>query len=62
MTWTWLRKKMAKEEDKKRKRISINNSKNNIIGTNYIKVKIDNTQQNSKCCLCGDREMKQLII
>ena len=24
--------------------------------TNYVKAKIDNIQQNSKCRLCGDKE------
>ena len=28
----------------------------NAIRNNYIKAKIDNTQKNSKCTLCGDRE------
>ena len=26
------------------------------IGTNHIKTRIDKTQQNSKCRLCGDRD------
>ena len=30
-------------------------AQNNIIRTNYIKAKIDKSQQNSKCRLCGDR-------
>ena len=31
--------------------------------TNYIKTKIYNTQQNSKCILCGDRdEIVKLIL
>ena len=29
---------------------------NNAIRTNYIKAKIDNTQQNSKCRFCCDRD------
>ena len=29
---------------------------NNAIRTNYIKAKIDNTQQNSKCKLYGDKD------
>ena len=29
---------------------------NNTIRTNYIKIRIDKTQQNSKCRLCGDRD------
>ena len=36
---------------------------NNTIRINYIKVKIDNIQENSKCRLCGDRgEMVNHII
>ena len=31
-------------------------AQNNAIRTNYIKVRIDKTQQNSKCGLCGDRD------
>ena len=31
-------------------------SNSNIIRTNYIKVRIDKTQQYSKCMLCGDRD------
>ena len=31
-------------------------AENNGIRTNYIKGKIDNMQQNSKCIICGDRE------
>ena len=29
---------------------------NNAIRTNHIKARIDKTQQNSKCTLCGDRD------
>ena len=29
---------------------------NNTIWTNHIKARIDKTQQNSKCRLCGDRD------
>ena len=37
--------------------ISSNSSKkNNVIRTNYIKVKLENPQWNSKCRLCGDRD------
>ena len=31
-------------------------SQNNAIRTNHIKVRIDKTQQNSRCRLCGDRD------
>ena len=30
----------------------------NVIRTDYIKAKIDNTQQNSKCRFCGETEKK----
>ena len=29
---------------------------NNNTRTNYVKAKIDKTQQNSKCRLCGDKD------
>ena len=31
-------------------------TQNNAIRTNHIKARIDKTQQNSKCRLCGDRD------
>ena len=31
-------------------------AQNNAIRTNYVKAKIDKTQQNSKCSLCGERD------
>ena len=31
-------------------------AQNNRIRINYIKAKIDNMQQNSKCRLCSDRD------
>ena len=31
-------------------------AQNNAIRTNHIKARIDKTQQNSKCRLCGARE------
>ena len=31
-------------------------AQNNTIRTNYIKAKIDQTKQNSKCRLCGGRD------
>ena len=31
-------------------------AQNNVIKTHYVKVKIDKTQQNSKCWLCGVRD------
>ena len=48
----WLRKRNSKIEAKS----FLKAAQNNTIGINYIKVKIDNTQQNNKCGLCGDRD------
>ena len=31
-------------------------TQNNAMRTNHIKVRIDKTQQNSRCRLCGDRD------
>ena len=31
-------------------------AQDNAIRTNPIKARIDKTLQNSKCCLCGDRD------
>ena len=51
-TLTWLRK-----GDLKRKTESILiAAQDKIIRTNHIKVRIDKTQQNSKCRLCSDRD------
>ena len=33
-------------------------AQNNAIKTNYIEARIDKTQQNSKCRVCGDRDEK----
>ena len=49
-TWTWLRKGNFKRETES---LPIA-AHNNTIRTNQIKVRIDKTQQNSKCWLCGD--------
>ena len=51
-TWTWLRKRnfMRKAES-----LQIA-GQNNAIRTNHIKTRIDKTQQNSECRLCGDRD------
>ena len=51
-TWTWLRKGNLKRETKSL-RIA---AQENAIRTNHIKARIDNSQQNSKCRLCGDRD------
>ena len=50
-TWTWLRKGNFKRE---RESLLIA-AQNSAIRTNHIKARIDKTQQNSKCRLCGDR-------
>ena len=49
---TWLRKENLKKETESL-RIA---AQNNAIMINYVKAKIDKTQQNSKCRLCGDRD------
>ena len=52
MTWIWLRK-----GDIKRKTESLlTEAQNNATWTNSVKAKIDETQQNSKCRLCGIRD------
>ena len=51
-TWTWLRKGNFKIETESLQ-IAAQNS---AIRTNQIKARIDKTQQNSKCRLCGDRD------
>ena len=44
-----------KRQTKKENESFLIAAQNNVSGTNYIKVKIDNTQQNSKCRLCGEK-------
>ena len=51
-TWMWLRKKNLKRETES----LLIAAQNNAIRTNYIKARIDETQQNSKYSLCGDRD------
>ena len=51
-TCTWLRKGNFKRETKYLQIAT----QNNTIRTNYVEAKIDKTQQNSKCTLCGDRD------
>ena len=46
-TWTWLQRENES---------FLIAAQNNAIRTNYIKAKIDNAQQISKCRLCGDRD------
>ena len=50
-TWTWLRKGNFKRETES----LLIAAQNNAVRTNRIKARIDKTQQNSKCRLCGDR-------
>ena len=52
-TWTWLRKGNLKRETES----LLIAAQNNAIRTNHIKARIDKTQQNSKCKLCGDRHI-----
>ena len=52
--WTCLRKGNLKGETES---ILIDAQKN-AIRTNHIKARIDKTQQNSRCRLCGDRDEK----
>ena len=49
-TWTWLRTGNLKRETES---LPIA-AQNNAVRINYIKARIDKTQQNSKCRLCGD--------
>ena len=49
-TWTWLRKGNFKREAES----LLISAQSNAIRTNHIKARIDDTQQNSKCRLCGD--------
>ena len=51
-TWTWLRKGNLKREMES----FLIAAQNNVIRTNHIKARIDQTQQNSKYRLCGDRD------
>ena len=50
-TWTWLRKENLKRETKS----LLIAAQNNAVRTNHIKARIDKTQQNSRCSLCGER-------
>ena len=52
-TWTWLRKGNFKRETESPQIAA----QDNAIRTNHIKARIDKTQQNSKCRLCGDRDL-----
>ena len=50
--WTWLRKGNFKRETES----LLIAAQDNAIRTNHIKARIDTTQQNSKCRVCGDRD------
>ena len=49
-TWTWLRKRNFKGETE----TLLITAQNNTIRTNQITARVDKTQQNTKCRLCGD--------
>ena len=49
---TWQNMDMAKRETKS----LLMAAQNRTTRTNHIKARIDKTQQNSKCRLCGDRD------
>ena len=51
-TWTWLRKGNLKRETES----LLIAAQDNGIRTNHIEARIDKTQPNSKCRLCGDRD------
>ena len=51
-TWTWLRKGNFRIKTES----LLLAAQNNAIRTNHIKARIDKTQQNSECRLCGDRD------
>ena len=51
-TWTWLRKGDLNRETES----LLIAAQDNTIRTNHIKTRIDKTQQNSKCWLCGNRD------
>ena len=51
-TWAWQRKGNFKRETE----YLLIAAQYNAIRTNHIKARIDKTQQNSKCGLCGDRD------
>ena len=51
-SWSWLRRGNLKRETES----LIIAAQDNAIRTNYVKAKIDRTQQNSKCRMCGERD------
>ena len=50
MIWTWIRRRNLKRENES----LLLAAQNNSIRTNNFKAKIDSTQENGKCRLCGD--------
>ena len=56
-TWTRLRKGNLKRETES----LLIAAHDNAIRTNHIKARIDKTQQNSKCRLCGDETINHII-
>ena len=52
-TWTWLRKGNFKRETES----FLIATQDNAVRTNHIKARIDKTQQNSKCKLCGNNHI-----
>ena len=51
-TWTWLRKGNFKRETE----FLLIAAQDSALRTKHIKARIDKTQQNSKCSLCGGRD------
>ena len=51
-TWTLVGKRNLKRKTES----LLIAAQNNVIGSNYIKAKINNMQQNGKCTLCGDKD------
>ena len=49
-------KENLKKKMRKKKNESLRPARKTTIRTNYIKVKINNTQQNSKCRLCNEKD------
>ena len=49
-TWAWLRKENFERETESLQIAA----QNNAVRTNHIKARIEKTEQNSKCKLCGD--------
>ena len=50
--WTWLKKGNFKSETES----LLIRVQNNVVRTNYINARIDKTEENSRCKLCGDKD------